>query len=63
MRVSNLTERQERNQLCWLVECPKCGPYNIMEIRAVFPLFTVPGSSIIAYHCEDCGFTDEVLID
>jgi predicted RNA-binding Zn-ribbon protein involved in translation (DUF1610 family) len=64
MKISNLTEREERQELSWLLYlCPDCGPTRLMTIKAVVPLFTIKGSSVIHYQCDLCGLKEEVLID
>lgn len=63
MKISNLTEREERQELSWLYLCPNCGPTRIMTIHSVDPLFTIRGSSIVNYQCDLCGLMEEVLID
>lgn len=64
MKVSTLTETQEREVAHWLYPCPNCRPFsNYMDVQRVFPLITVPGSSIVEYKCVLCGYQDDILID
>lgn len=64
MKMSTLTERQERELSAWAYPCPVCRPFShFMNVEMVFPLLTIPGSSVVSYKCGACGYQDDVLID
>jgi hypothetical protein len=63
MKISTLTERQERDPLSWLRTCPECGPDRLMYIKNVLSLHAIRGSSVVHYECDLCGHLEDILID